>query len=76
MGAGQPQVLAQQLDQKRARIDIRADGFAIHGVGNGRHMRLLGFPKTLFLRTARGRLSLAKAKNTPIWRVSDFWNQN
>ena len=43
MGAGQPQILAQQLHQKRARIDIDGDGFAVHGEGYGCHERLLQF---------------------------------
>ena len=43
MGAGEPQVFAQQLHQQRARIDIGGDGFAVHRQGNGCHMRLLGF---------------------------------
>ena len=44
MRAGEPQILAQQLHQQRARIDIGGDGFAVHGEGNGCHMRLLGYP--------------------------------
>ena len=30
MGAGEPQVLAQELHQQGARIDIAGDGFAVH----------------------------------------------
>ena len=37
MRAGEPQVLAQELHQQGARIDIAGDGFAVHRHGNGRH---------------------------------------
>ncbi len=30
MGAGQPQILAQELHQQGARIDVTGDGFAVH----------------------------------------------
>ena len=62
MGAGQPQILAQQLHQQRARIDVGGDGFAVHREGNGCHMRLLGFPKKRCLRTARGRFPHSKSE--------------
>ena len=41
MGAGQPQDLAQELDQQRARLDGGVDGFAVHRQRNGRHGILL-----------------------------------
>ena len=37
MRAGEPQVLAQELDQERAGIDIGGDGFAVHRHRDGRH---------------------------------------
>ena len=30
-----PQVVAQELDEQRARIDVRADGLAVDGQGDG-----------------------------------------
>jgi hypothetical protein len=30
MRAGQPQILAQELHQKRARFDVTGGGFAVH----------------------------------------------
>jgi len=44
VGTGQPQMLAEKLHQKGARIDIRGDGFAIHDQGNLGHMRSLSAP--------------------------------
>jgi hypothetical protein len=35
MGAGEPQVLAQELHQKSARIDITGDGLPVHRQCNG-----------------------------------------
>src|SRR6516225_999694 len=40
MGAGEPQVLAQELHQQRARIHITGDGFTVHRQGDGGH----GYP--------------------------------
>ena len=37
MGAGQPQVLAQELDEQRAPLDLAADRFAVHRHGNDGH---------------------------------------
>jgi hypothetical protein len=37
MGAGQAQVLAQELDEQRAPLDFAADRFAVHGHGNDGH---------------------------------------
>jgi hypothetical protein len=37
MGAGEPQMLAQQLHQQGAGVDVGGDGFAIHRQGNGCH---------------------------------------
>jgi hypothetical protein len=47
MGTGEAEIFAQQLHQKRARIDVDSCGFAVHSQGNGCHKRLLGFPKNL-----------------------------
>ena len=37
MGAGHAEMLAQELDQQRARLDLAGDGLAVdgHGDGNG-----------------------------------------
>ena len=40
MGAGEPQVLAQELHQQGARVDVTGDGFAVHRHSDGGH----GFP--------------------------------
>jgi hypothetical protein len=45
MGAGQAQIFTKQLHQKGARIDVRSNGLTVYGKGNGRHERLLQFPK-------------------------------
>ena len=37
MRAGQPQVLAQELDQERSGVDIGGDGFSVHRHRNGWH---------------------------------------
>jgi hypothetical protein len=37
MGAGEPQILAQELHEKRAGIDIGAHGITVHDHGNFRH---------------------------------------
>src|SRR5215813_11173929 len=39
MGAGEPQVLAQELHQQRARIDVTGDGLAVHRQSDGGHER-------------------------------------
>src|SRR5215510_6699496 len=46
MGAGEPQVLAQELDQQRARIDVTGDGLAVHRQSDGGHDYLLGSGQT------------------------------
>src|SRR3979490_2036486 len=40
MGAGQPQILAQKLHQKRAGVDIGVDGIAVHDKRNLGHSAL------------------------------------
>ena len=58
MGAGEPQVFAQQLHEQRARVDIGGYGFAVHRQGNGCHGLLLEdkIPvKRLDLRVGLGR---------------------
>jgi hypothetical protein len=40
MGAGQPQILAQELHQQGAGIDIGVDGIAVHDQGNFGHSAL------------------------------------
>ena len=40
MGAGQPQVFAQKLDQQGTGIDIGVDGVAVHDQGNLGHSAL------------------------------------
>src|SRR5262245_24509720 len=37
MRAGQPQVLAQELHQQGARVDVTGDGFAVHRHSDGGH---------------------------------------
>ena len=37
MGAGEPQVLAQELHQQGARIDVTGDGLAVHRHRDGGH---------------------------------------
>jgi hypothetical protein len=52
MGAGEPQVLAQKLHQKGARIDVTGDGFAVHRQCDGGHGFLLEIrPDGLVFRT-------------------------
>src|SRR5215510_11688821 len=41
MRAGEPQVLAQELHQERARIDVTGDGLAVHRQSDGGHDNLL-----------------------------------
>ena len=41
MGAGQAQVLAQELHEQRARLDIAGDGLAVHRHADGGHVFLL-----------------------------------
>ena len=40
MGAGQPQVFAQKLDQQGAGVDIGVNGIAVHDHGNFGHSAL------------------------------------
>jgi hypothetical protein len=40
MGAGQPQVFAQKLDQQGAGIDVSVNGVAVHDHGNLGHSTL------------------------------------
>src|ERR1700736_4375143 len=40
MGAGQPQVLAQELHQQRPGVDIGVDGVTVHNQGNLGHSAL------------------------------------
>jgi hypothetical protein len=40
MGAGQPQILAQELHQQGAGLDIRLDGIAVHNQGDLGHSTL------------------------------------
>jgi hypothetical protein len=42
MGAGEPQVLAEELHQQGALFDIAGHGFAVHGHGYLRHSVLPG----------------------------------
>jgi hypothetical protein len=35
MRAGEPQMLAQELDKQSARIDFSCDGLTVHGHRNG-----------------------------------------
>jgi hypothetical protein len=37
MGAGQAEILPQELHQKRARIDVAGDGFTVHRHCDGCH---------------------------------------
>jgi hypothetical protein len=37
VSTGEPQILAQELHQKRARVDVAGDGLAVHRHRNGRH---------------------------------------
>jgi hypothetical protein len=37
MRAGEAQVLAQELHQQGARVDITGDGFTVHRQGDGGH---------------------------------------
>src|SRR5215813_998527 len=39
VGTGEPQVVAQELHQQRARIDVTGDGLAVHRQSDGRHER-------------------------------------
>jgi hypothetical protein len=41
MGAGEPQILAQELHEKRAGIDIGVNGISVHDQGDFRHLRAL-----------------------------------
>ena len=38
MGAGEAQSLAQELHQKRARLDVSGDGFPVHRHADGGHL--------------------------------------
>ena len=40
MGAGEAQVLAQELHEQRARVDVGGDGLTVHRQGNGGHGRV------------------------------------
>src|SRR5262245_40619770 len=44
MGAGQPQILAQELDQQGTGIDVGVDGIAVHDQGNLGHQHSLACP--------------------------------
>ena len=55
MGAGEPQVLAQELHQQGARIDVTGDGFAVHRQCDGGHGFLLEIrPKASFFAPTGG----------------------
>jgi hypothetical protein len=41
MGTGEPQVLAQELHQQGARVDVTGDGFAVHRHCDGGHVHYL-----------------------------------
>jgi hypothetical protein len=52
MGAGQPQVFAEKLDQEGTGVDIGVYGIAVHDQGNLGHQHSLGL---------QGRISAAQA---------------
>src|SRR5438067_12689996 len=37
VGAGEPKILAQELDEQRARVHVPGDGLAVHRHCDGRH---------------------------------------
>ena len=41
MGAGQPELFTQELDEKRAVLDIGGDGITVHDQGNLGHQHSL-----------------------------------
>ena len=48
MRAGEAEILAQELNQQRARLDVAGDRLAVHGHGHGhRHFRVL--PRATFI---------------------------
>ena len=68
MGTGEAEIFAQQLHQKRARIDIDACcGFTVHSQGNGCHKRLLGFPKNVCYAGGLRPFSASKVENATIF---------
>ncbi len=82
MGAGQPQVFAQQLHQQRARIDIGGDGLAVHRQGNGcqvgchRDSSSKIPVKRLELHIGAGPPAASRGEIVAILPIFEPWNKN
>ena len=78
MRAGEPQVLAQQLHQKRARVDIGGDGLTVHRQGNGCHgapPRKIAAKRLEFTRRS-GKPAVPKVEIGAILPTFGPWNEN
>src|SRR6476620_10283258 len=80
MGACEPKMLAQELDQERAGVDIGGDGFAVHRHRNGWHWyyssnpgRTACFPRRTYDPAHKSARNLAFFAHFVLWNKSN-WN--